>query len=368
MIEKGKISAFQMWTILYPTVIATDIITAPTITFKYAGRDMWLSLIWASLAGFLVVYVIDRLNKLYPEQTFIQYCEHILGVLPGKILGLIYLSYFLFAEGIILREYAEFIIGVFLSQTPLLVIVGSLVFVSAYAVRGGVEVVGRTAQVFAIVFFFPILIMMLFLLPDFHVRNIFPIMEHGIMPSLKGAFVSQSWMCQVFLGAFLLPYVVDRANGKKYGMITVLFIMLNLLIIKLSILFLFGETIAMLTYPVKDAVRYVSLAGFLEHLESVVAAFWVAGVFVKVSVYYYALVLGTAQWLKLSDYRSLVFPFGFLIILFAFWLTHSHQKLEELVEKGKIYNITLLFTVIPVLLLSVAVLRKRFQKKGGQAS
>jgi spore germination protein KB len=146
MIEKGRISALQMWIMLYPTVIATDIITVPAISIKYAGRDLWLSTIWASLVGFLVVYVIDRLNKLYPGQTFIQYCEHILGVLPGKFLGLIYLFYFLFAEGIILREYAEFVNEAFLSHTPSFVIVGGLVFVCACAVRGGVEVIGRSAQ------------------------------------------------------------------------------------------------------------------------------------------------------------------------------------------------------------------------------
>ncbi|GIM45010.1 germination protein [Collibacillus ludicampi] len=369
MIEKGRISALQMWVMLYPTVMATDIITVPSISIKYAGRDLWLSTILASLVGFLVVYVIDRLNKLYPEQTFFQYCEHILGVLPGKMLGLIYLSYFLYAEGIILREYAEFVIGSFLSQTPFLVVVGSLVFVCACAVRGGVEVVGRSAQLFVGLFILPFFLMVLLLLPDLHVRNMFPILAHGIMPTIKGAFVSQSWMGQIFLGAFFLPYVVDRANGKKWGMITVFFIMLNLLMANLTVLFLFGQEVtSMLTYPVMDAARYVSLADFIEHLESIVMAVWVAGVFVKVCVYYYALVLGTAQWIKLSDYRPLVLPFGFLMILFTFWIVPSHQKLGELITKVKIFEVTLLFVVIPVLLLPVAVLRKRKQEKGGQAN
>ncbi|GIM45152.1 germination protein [Collibacillus ludicampi] len=369
MIEKGRISALQMWIMLYPTVIATDIITVPAISIKYAGRDLWLSTIWASLVGFLVVYVIDRLNKLYPGQTFIQYCEHILGVLPGKFLGLIYLFYFLFAEGIILREYAEFVNEAFLSHTPSFVIVGGLVFVCACAVRGGVEVIGRSAQSFFALFIITIFLVVLFLLPDLHVRHMFPILAHGIMPTIKGAFVSQSWYCQVFLGAFFLPYVVDRAKGKKWGMITVLFIMLNLLMIKLTVLFLFGQEVtSMLTYPTMDAVRYASLADFIEHLDLFVMAVWVAGMFVKVSVYYYALVLGTAQWLKLSDHRPLVLPYGFLMILFTFWIAPSYQKLGEFIEKADIFEVTLLFTVIPVFLLPLSVLRKRMQGKGGQAS
>jgi spore germination protein KB len=189
------------------------------------------------------------------------------------------------------------------------------------------------------------------------------------MPTIKGAFVSQSWYCQVFLGAFFLPYVVDRANGKKWGMITVLFIMLNLLMIKLTVLFLFGQEVtSILTYPTMDAVRYASLADFIEHLDPFVMAVWVAGMFVKVSVYYYALVLGTAQWLNLSDHRPLVLPYGFLMILFTFWIAPSYQKLGEFIEKADIFEITFLFTVIPVFLLPLSVLRKRMQGKGGQAS
>ena len=40
--EKGKISSLQMAMMLYPAVIATSIISAPSIIAKYAGNDLWL--------------------------------------------------------------------------------------------------------------------------------------------------------------------------------------------------------------------------------------------------------------------------------------------------------------------------------------
>jgi spore germination protein KB len=368
MIEKGKISAYQMSLLLYPTVMATAIVTAPSITFKYADRDLWLSSVWASVVGFLTVYVIDRLNKLYPKETFIQYCENILGILLGKLLGMIYLFYFLFADGIILREYAEFIIGNFFDQTPLLVVVGSLVFVSACAVRGGIEVLGRSTQVFSALYIVPFLLMVLVLLPDLKIRNMLPIMAHGIKPSILGAVAEQSWFCQVFFAAFFLPFLVNRSDGKKWCIITVLVITLNMIVANLTTLFLFGQITATLTYPIMSAARYVNVADFLEHLESAVMAIWVVGAFVKVSVYYYALALGTAQWLKMSDYRPLVFPYGLLILLFTFWVAPSYQKLGELIEKADIFEVTLLFTVIPALLLLLAVLRQRKHRREGKAS
>ncbi len=55
-----------------------------------------------------------------------------------------------------------------------------------------------------------------------------------------------------------------------------------------------------------NSVRLVSIANFLERLESVVLMAWILGGFIKVGVFYYAAVLGRAQWLGLKDYRSLV--------------------------------------------------------------
>ncbi|WP_307406736.1 GerAB/ArcD/ProY family transporter [Neobacillus ginsengisoli] len=47
-----------------------------------------------------------------------------------------------------LREYTDFIISSFLLKTPMIVVIGSMVLVCAFAVRGGVEVLGRASQLF----------------------------------------------------------------------------------------------------------------------------------------------------------------------------------------------------------------------------
>src|SRR5690606_37840336 len=56
-----------------------------------------------------------------------------------------------------------------------------------------------------------------------------------------------------------------------------------------------------------------------ENLEAGVMAVWIFGAFVKITVFFYAVVLGTAQWLSLSDYKPVVFPIGVLIVLLSFW-------------------------------------------------
>lgn len=79
MIEKGRISSLQMSLLIYANIVATGILIIPGITFKNAERDLWLSPLWGFLSGFLAVFIVCQLHKLYPTETPIQYCQHILS-------------------------------------------------------------------------------------------------------------------------------------------------------------------------------------------------------------------------------------------------------------------------------------------------
>ena len=124
---------------------------------------------------------------------------------------------------------------------------------------------------------------------------------------------------RVFLISFLLPFLADQKKGMKYGMMTVFAAMMTLMVVNLIVLCVLGSTTSSRACPLMQVARYISIAGFFEHVESVVMAVWIVGAFVKIAVFYYAAALGTAQWLTLSDYRPVVWSLGILIVEFSFW-------------------------------------------------
>jgi spore germination protein KB len=349
-------------------ILGNAIYIVPTIMGREAERDMWISPIWASSMGYLSVYLAYRLNKIYSGMSFIEYIEKILGRFLGKILGFFYLLFLLQNSGNFLRQYAEFTIAAFLQNTPLVVVISCLTLLCAFAVHGGVEVLGRLAQLYNPLFIFPFLIMVVLLLSDFDPGNMLPIFRHGITPSLRGAIVpGLGWFTEFFVLSFLFPFLADREKGIKWGMISVLAVTLTMIIANLTILFLFGGPMASsYLYPVFEAARYVRVGEFFEHLEAFIIVVFVAGIFIKISVFYYALALGTAQWLKLSDYRPVVFPFGFLIILFGIW---AHPNIPEMTQFYKLtspFYKPLFLIIIPSCLLILAILRKENKQKMGE--
>jgi spore germination protein KB len=362
LLEKGKISAFQMVVMMYKTIVATEILFVPALMSKYAQQDLWLSPIWASVMGFFTVFVTVALNRLYPECTVFQYSERILGKVPGKILGLLFLLFYLHVSGIVLRQYGSFIISIFLTRTPLFVVLGSMVLVSAYAVRGGVEVMGRAATFFVPFLVLLVMIITFLLLPEMDLNHLLPFMEKGIKPSLLGSIPVQGWLSEYFLMTFLLPYVSDRENKMKWGMVSVVAVVVTLEAISLATYLVFGKLTENFTFPVQEAARYISVAGFIEHVESIMTALWVMGMFVKVTMFYYAVVIGLSQWLNLSDHRPVVLPIGFLIVLMAIWAAPNLQEMSHFIATTyPLYKITVQ-ALIPTVLLLIALLRKNLRQ------
>ncbi|MBA9028204.1 MULTISPECIES: GerAB/ArcD/ProY family transporter [Bacillaceae] len=361
--EKGKISALQMAIMMYPTIVATAILGVPSITAKYAQNDLWLAPIFASFIGYVTVYIAYKLHKLYPKQSVIQFSEYIIGRFLGKILGFLYLFFYIQVTGEIIREYAEFIVDSFLVRTPISVIMASMAFLCAFIVYGGIEVIARAAQLFFPLFVFPILILIILVLPDFEFKNIFPILADGIWPPMKGAIVPGGWFTEFFMIIFLLPFIKDRKKGMKYGMITAFAVMMTLVVVNLVVLFVFGPATASKVYPLMNVARYISIAEFFEHFESVVMAIWIVGTFIKISVFYYVTALSTAQWLNLSDYRPIVWPIGILLVVFCFWSIPNTLEIERFnIGVFPLYGF-IVQTIIPLLLVVMAVFRKRKSKE-----
>ncbi|TMV48915.1 spore gernimation protein [Paenibacillus mesophilus] len=363
--EKGKISAWQLGAILYLQSMGIGVLVIPGITAKYAGIDLWLTPILASLGGFIVVYVAYTLHKLYPDRTIVQAAERILGRIPGKVVGLGICFFYLHIAGLLLRNYAEFLAVLFLPKTPIVVLSGCMIAVCAFAVRGGLEVIGRTAQLIVPVFTLLLLFLILLLLKDLTPEKALPVLEHGMLPVFKGAVRLQGFFTEMLLVAFLFPFVNDRNKGLKAATGSVAAVAFTMVVINLVALFLLGKDTANELYPLIVASRYISVADFFENLEAVAMAIWVLGIFLKLSLFYYAAVLGTAQLLDLSGYGSIVFPLGLLITLLSFWYVPNVSSLFQFFTMYPFYAM-LFQAFLPMLLLAVGWVRHaKRELKGG---
>lgn len=361
MLEKGKISIRQTVLLMVNTVLPTAILSVPAITTGEAMQDAWISILIAAAGGVLIALLLVNLMQRFPNQTLIQYSEDVMGKYIGKIIGLGYIWWFLHTNAIIVREFGDFMITNFMPRTPLLVFNSMLVILAVLAVRSGLEPLGRQSEWIFILNSFILIMIFFFSIIEVRLEYLQPILEEGIVPSLRGAYTPVGWFGEIVTLGMIFPFITQPQRGFRAAVTSQL----------ISGAFLFAGTIITVTtfgpefsstfkYPVIDVVRLISLGEFFERIDSLIMIVWVAGVFVKVSVFHYVTVLAAAQWFNLQDYRPLALPLGILIIILSIHLFEGAVDLTNFISVTfAAYALSTFELGIPVLLLLTAVIRKK---------
>ncbi|WP_341347612.1 endospore germination permease [Paenibacillus sp. FSL H3-0469] len=361
--DKGKISVTQLAFLVFPSILATAILSVPGITMHYAGHDMWLSPILGSLVGVTVIGISLGLNRLYPGKTIMQSSLLIAGWLPGKLIGLGFLLYLPHLNGLIILEYGEFILNNALPKTPLLVIISSMVIVCAINVRLGIEVVSRTAQVFVTLLVVMLCLIFVLLTGELRPAELLPFMENGFVPIVKGAVAPSAWFSEYIVLAFLLPYVNSKKHLTRTMLVSLVVTTAAMSLTNLFCLLLMGDLTDSFAYPVMIAARYITIADFLQHIEALIIAIWIFGIFVKISVFLYIFAASAAEWFGLDDYKPLVIPLAFLSIVFSYWVVSGASGVAALVSaSANIY--TMLFLVgLPAAVYGLALLKRGLKRQ-----
>lgn len=369
MLDRGKISVLQMCLSMYLMVGATAILIIPAITAKEAKQDMWISPFWGSLSGFLAVWLAWSLYRLTPGKSIIQTGEAVLGPRLGKAAALLYILFLVHGAGLIVREYGEFIVGTILLKTPIVIVMGSIVLTAAFAVRSGIEVLGRFSLLLGPLFGLFLIGIVLLLIPRYEPTHMLPVMENGLRPSLAGAVTPLTWFMEFLFISFLFPHLRAEETHKalRAGMWAVALMLVTMVIANLSALFLFGEITGRMFFPVFNASHYISMAEFLEHLDAMVMALWVMGGFFQISMWYYVTVISVAQCFHLSDYRPIVYSVGILIIVFSLWLAPGFADLIDLFTTSEPFYSATMQILLPALTLIIGLIKRRRRPLSAEA-
>jgi len=358
MLEKGKISTIQLEFIMVPTIIATGVLSIPSIAGKLSLHDMWMTPIVGSIVGFITVFIVWKLHQLYPKMTPIEYSEKILGKVVGKLFSLFLVIFYFHNTGLVVKQYVNFISGNVMFHTPSIVFTIGIIFVSALAVRGGIEVIARSAVICTTIYTSTALTLLL-LIKDMDFGLMLPVLENGVLPVIKGGLVYNAWFSEFFLLSFIFPFINDQKKGLKSGMKASLYVMLILTYVNFFVLTILGVSSVNQFYPVYSIVRNISVMEFFQNFEVLITASWVLGNFIKVSVFLYAASLGLAQLFKLSNYRIIVFPLSLLLVLISYWDLPNILVLVDYITRIQPFYFLLVQTFLPLCLLFIALVRRK---------
>nr|WP_238480919.1 endospore germination permease [Desulforadius tongensis] len=358
--EKGKIDSRQAVFLNITMIIATALLVVPAMTTAHANQDAWLSSVLAALLVLPIAWITVKLSSLFPGKTIIEYLEEILGRWPAKVIGFLYLFWFVHICSLMIREYGDFIVTAFMPETPLIVFHIVVVTIGAYTIKQGLEVLARTNQIFLPLILFSLVMIMSLATPEKDLNRLLPVLEASCVDIFKGSLAPLAWFGEISTFTMIIPFLKKPTEAWRIAFISILLVGFIFTLLVIGIVTTFGPSVAAMTYPVLNETRVINIAKVIERMDPVIMSVWVMGGFVKITFFYYVIVLGSAQWLKLSEYRPLTMPVG--IILLALSMAIADNLLESihfLANVWVFYAISTFELGIPLVLLIIAVIRGR---------
>ncbi|MCM3118767.1 spore germination protein [Neobacillus sp. MER 74] len=359
--EKEKISSGQLFVLIFLFEMGTALVLP--IGFA-SDKDVWLSVILASVGGIVLFILYDYLFREYPNLLLSGYARKILGRNLGWIVSFVYATLFIYLSSRDLRETGALLVSSVYSQTPLFIIETMLIIVTIYALYKGVEVLARTAEIYFVVFICLGLVGSIsVLLSDIvNIGNFQPILENGWKPVLKSAYpnILMFPFGEIFCFSVIFPNLNQTQSGRKVGVAALTFSTLILTFTHALEISVLGETgYRTSAFPLLRMIQNAHIGELFERLDIFAIIALIIGVFFKISIYCLAAINIISDIFNIENKQKLAVPIAFIALLSSIIEASNiseHFKEGELVIK---FLLPIFFVAIPVLLVVVHWIRKR---------
>ncbi|MGV8145908.1 MAG: GerAB/ArcD/ProY family transporter [Alkaliphilus sp.] len=358
MKSKVQISTIQFSLLLMGVLLGSTMIIVPG---SHAKQDAWIAYIIALISGIILFHVYVLLASRHQSKNLVQINQLLLGKYLGGLVSILYIWYFIHLASLVLRNFGEYTLTINLTQTPLWFVVLCYVIVVSYAVRSGLEVTARIAELMVpFVFLFQIIITVV-LVPHIDFSNFRPIMGDGISPVLNASFSVLSFpFGETVVFLMIIPFLNEQKKLKKVYLFSFLLAGLLLLILILrDISIIGGLGLERKVFPPHMSIKHISSIN-LDPLIGVI--FFISGA-TKISVCFIATCLGLSQLTESNDHRPFVLPLSVLLVGLSIWIYESAPAMMDwATDIWRYYSIPFQI-VIPLMLLLLSYIKPIIPKK-----
>ncbi|MDO7906431.1 GerAB/ArcD/ProY family transporter [Paenibacillus sp. JX-17] len=363
--NRDKVSAGQMLSMMMLFEMGTALVVNIGIE---ARKDAWISIFIAMVGGAMLFFGYGTLAKWYPRDPLTVYARILLGRFLGTMVGVMYLIYFMYIAGRNVRDATNLIAISTLPHTPFLVISIFMILIVIYVLHHGIEVLARTALVFmAVMLGIGILSNSLLVASgSLELERILPVLQQGWGPIWRGVFQETLVFPfgEMICFTMLIPFMASPDKGRRLG---ILAIILSGLVLSdttvMNIATLGYNIVEGSVFPLLTTIGKVQVSEFIQRLDVLVLMTLMIGAFFKISLFYCAALLAASDIFRIP-YKKLLFPMGFIVLIWSFIMAESFVKHLQFGKLAILYVHPLFVYLFPFLLLIAGLLRRRRERRG----
>ncbi len=353
-----KVSYKSISILLSCAILSKYLVILPEYMVKYVGNAAWMDVLAKCIIATLSLTILLWLYKPFSPMSITDVSFFVGGKCTQIIINYIYIISFTVFNAILLRLLCEALSTVIATTAPdefFALFILAPVFIAAY------NGLNPTRNLCIVIFPFVILTIVtvfIALFPHYRVENIMPLFGEDSKKLLNGIFTKHFGFTETVLIFFFAPVLGSFKEIKKASVMTFV------IITAVSVLFTLGYCLTV-PYPASknfflpfyQMTRMIKSGAFLQRLEPIVVFVWTSFVMCSMSV-----LIAASSRLASQNYKGIDKAFTPIITVITFFiamLPASESSAFSLYDR--LINLsTLIFPVVPFILLCIARLKRRY--------
>lgn len=328
---KEQLALSQLLTLIINFLLGSSIVVGVGMEAK---KDAWIVIFAGLFIGILLVMFYFFMLSFLPGKNLFEILEYCVTRPVAIVFTCLYIVYFNYVACRVIRDFGELIATAILPTTPIEFSIVLLVMLIGYILYLGIEVLGRTSEIFTPYTFIFILLLFIFLFANENIKieNILPVGVGNWRNILKGIIPTITVFPYGELIAFsvILPYVTNRKYSRSISICSVIIASFILMSTVFLIIVTLGEhTSARSNFPLLSAARLVSIGEFIERIDALIVFIMMLGILIKSSVFMFGGLKGLEYIFKIP-FRYFSIPVSCLVSLFSVFIASDFaDHIEE---------------------------------------
>lgn len=328
----------------------------------YAEQHAYLSYVPVVLVMMASLWLISRVQRRFPNQDLF---ESLIQRFPflGRVMGFLYILFFFFVFARDIRLSGDYVSITLLENTPISIIVLSMVVMGVFIVRGGLGSLIGMAELYVTLFLLISVIIPFMLIQQVNMDNLMPYFHVDAAGVGKG-----SWYIFSFYGEMIaLPFVIKgsdfRFKSVLGGMIISALLMMLILVETITAI---GVPIASrLVYPSYELARQLQISDFLDRFDLALAAATMPTMITKIAFDLYFVCWGLKRMIPKVSGKMMTGPVALVGFVCAFWFFRNAIQLNRFTREWT--WIAIVFEALfPIVLFLFLRPRKKDNKESTQ--
>lgn len=271
----------------------------PRRVVDFAGSAAWVSPAFAFFFLLALGAVLVRVLSAAPHRGLAQAALQLLGPAAGKGFLMVWVLWFCFHAGFLLRSGADRFISTIFPDSGSWIFVASMALLVLIAGLGTVKTLSRASELFRPVLLVVLLVVIFLAFAQVHPEFLLPVTTADLLPSIEGGIVVSNVGCFfLIIMAFLQEDEESQTPLLRSFFRFFLEMCLTAAAVCMTTIGIFGENLTVrLSHPFFVMVRDLTLFSVAQRFEALVVGLWVLPDFVLV----------TLEILLASDLLMLIF-------------------------------------------------------------